>query len=340
MKRVKLIAPKKAIIEDIAIPDLKPNEILMRIAYCGICGSDLHASIGKHPFVPLPATPGHEFSGWVEKVGKNVTKFKNGDRVTAEPNLVCGECYNCKTGRYNICNSLRVMGCQGDGAMAEYFKLPANKAIRIPDELSLKHAVLIEPIAVGTHAIHKAGDLFGKNVVIIGSGMIGLGVLAGVKKAGANKIWISDFTPSRLNLALDIGADRILNATDNIISIIKKEASFTGIDIVFECVGNSSALRTSMELIRKGGKVIVMGVYEDEVRIKAADLQDREIQLIGTLMYTRQDFQDAIHLLLNGDLPSDKIIGKIFKLDYANEAFDYARNHKETIKTIIEINCE
>ncbi|MBD3353518.1 MAG: alcohol dehydrogenase catalytic domain-containing protein, partial [Candidatus Lokiarchaeota archaeon] len=162
MRRVKLTEPNKAIIEEVPYPKCGPNDVVMKIAYCGICGSDLHASIGEHPFVPLPATPGHEFSGWIEDVGANVSEFKKGDRVTSEPNLVCGKCYNCSIGRYNICENLRVMGCQGDGAMADFFLLPANKTVPIPDNLNMKHAALVEPVAVGCHASHRAGDLLMK----------------------------------------------------------------------------------------------------------------------------------------------------------------------------------
>lgn len=340
MRRVKLIEPKKAIIENVPKPKPGPDEILMKIAYCGICGSDLHASIGKHPFVPLPATPGHEFSGWVEEVGPGVEGFKKGDRVTSEPNLVCGKCYNCKIGRYNICEKLRVMGCQGDGAMADYFLLPVEKTVKIPDNLSLRHAALVEPIAVGTHAVHRAGDLFGKNVAIVGSGMIGLGVLACVVKAGAANIWVTDLSEDRLKLAKSIGATHIVNAKDDAVKKIRTEAGFNGIDVAFECVGVGTALRTAMSLIRKGGKVIVMGVYGDEATIRAADLQDQEMELIGTLMYTMRDVKEAIWILANKMIPAEKIISKVFLIDQAQEAFEYAREHKENIKIAIEINKE
>ena len=340
MNRIVLTEPEKAILEEVEKPVPGPNEILMKIAYSGICGSDLHASIGKHPFVPLPATPGHEFSGWVEEIGKNVTGFKIGDRVTSEPNLVCGECYNCKQGRYNICEKLRVMGCQGDGAMADYFLLSANKTVHLPDNLSLKDAALVEPVAVGTHAVHRAGDLYGKNVVIVGSGMIGLGVLANVIGAGAGKVWVTDFADDRLEIAKAIGADKVVNAKEDVISIIRGEAGYEGIDVVFECVGIGAALRTSMSLIRKGGKVVVMGVYGDDATIRAADLQDQEMELIGTLMYTMRDVKEAITLLAKGIIPTDKIFGDIFTLDKADEAFKYARAHKDVIKVIFEVNQE
>ncbi|MHA1819957.1 MAG: zinc-dependent alcohol dehydrogenase [Promethearchaeota archaeon] len=340
MRRVVLDKPLNAIIEEVPIPKPGPDEIVMKIAYCGICGSDLHAYEGKHPFIPLPATPGHEFSGWVYEVGENVKDFKVGDRVTAEPNLNCGKCYNCKIGRYNICENLRVMGCQGDGAMADYFLLPANKTVKLPDNLSLKDAALVEPLAVGVHAAHRAGDLYMKNVVIVGAGMIGLSVLTNVVRAGVKNIWVIDLSDDRLNLAKKIGATRVLNAKEDVVSIIRKEAGFEGVDVAFECVGVEASLRTCMDVIRKGARVVVIGVFGDESRIKSAILQDWEMELVGSLMYVRRDIEESIQLLAEKALPVEDTIGKIFPLDKPKEAFDFARENKKSIKTVFEINRE
>jgi len=340
MRRVKVIEPENIIIEKIPYPSPGPREVVMKIAYCGICGSDIHASLGKHPFVSLPATPGHEFSGWIEEVGEQVIEFKKGDRVTSEPNIVCGKCYNCVSGHYNICENLRVMGCQGDGAMADYISLPVEKTVALPAELSLKHAVLIEPLAVGTHAIHRAGDLFMKNVVIVGAGMIGLGVLASVVKSGAKNIWVTDLAEDRLELAKEIGATRVLNANEDVVNIIREEAGFEGVDVAFECVGIEASLRACMDVIRKGAKVIVMGVFSNESKIISANVQDREMELIGSLMYVMRDIKEAISLLVNNAIPADKIIGNIFSLDDASKAFEFVRAHKECIKTVLEVNKE
>jgi 2-desacetyl-2-hydroxyethyl bacteriochlorophyllide A dehydrogenase len=313
----------------------------MKIAYSGICGSDLHASVGEHPFVPLPATPGHEFSGWVEECGEGVTGFKKGDRVTAEPNLVCGECYLCRIGRYNICEHLRVMGCQGDGAMADYFLLPAAKTVPIPDALSLKHAALVEPLAVGVHAVRRAGDLFGQNVVIVGAGTIGLMVLACVVEAGARSVVVTDLNESRLALAKLMGATETINAGQvDAVQEILAERPYEGIDVVFECVGIELSLRNALDLARKGGKVIVVGVFGHETKVKAANIQDRETEVIGTLMYVMRDIQDAIRLLAQNKLPADQIISAVFPLDQCNEAFAEARNTQKNIKVLFEINGE
>lgn len=339
MRRVLLKSENEAVIENVDDPQPGPGEVMLKIAYSGICGSDIHAFQGKHPFVPLPATPGHEFSGTIAAVGDGVDGFEIGDRVSCEPNLVCGECYNCKTGRYNICENLRVMGCQGDGADADYFIAPAEKTVKIPNDLSLKDAALIEPLAVGVHATRRAGDLFGKNVVIIGAGMIGLSTLVCVARSGAKRIIVTDLSDSRLKLAKNLGATRTINAgKEDAVQTILDEKPFEGIDVVFEAVGIEQSIRDAMEVIRKGGKIIVMGVFGSETSVKMAWVQDREMELIGTLMYVMRDFKDAADILAENEDLGDMLITSVFPLDQPQKAFEAAMDTANNLKVIFEVN--
>ncbi len=342
MKRVRLLEPgTKAIVEEVAKPEPGPGDILMKVAYSGICGSDLHAYQGEHPFVPLPATPGHEFSGWVEAIGEGVEGFEIGQRVTAEPNLVCGECYLCRIGRYNICENLRVMGCQGEGAMADFFLLPAAKTVPIPDRLSLKDAALVEPLAVGVHAVRRGGDLFKKNVVIIGAGTIGLMTLAAVKAAGAREIVVTDLQDERLKIAKKMGATEIVNAkTKNAVETILNMKPYEGWDVVFECVGIEASIRDSLDIARKGGRVVVVGVFGHETKVKMANIQDRETEVIGTLMYVRRDITDAIEMLADQVFDTSDIISGVYSLEKCQDAFDEALNMEKNLKILFEINSE
>jgi len=341
MKRLVIPEPNKAKIEEVEIPEPDSDEVLLRIAYCGICGSDLHAYQDKHPFISLPATPGHEFSAIIEKLGNHVSNLQKGEKVTVEPSLTCGECYNCRIGRYNICENLRVMGCQGDGAMAEYLVVPSEKVIPIPERLSLLDASLSEPVAVGVHAAKRAGNLFNKNVVIIGAGMIGLSVLASVVKAGAENITIIDLSDWRLEKASQLGATKTINATNiNSVKEINNDKSYEGIDVVFECVGIENSIRDAIEIVRKGGKIIVIGVFGEEAEVQMAYVQDRELELIGSLMYIRRDFTDAVKMLANKEIPSDLFISKKFPLEDAEKAFKEAFKKKENLKIVFEINRE
>ncbi|MBY9004342.1 MAG: alcohol dehydrogenase catalytic domain-containing protein [Candidatus Lokiarchaeota archaeon] len=341
MRRVLIPEGNKAIIEIIDKPKLGYGEILLKVAYCGICGSDLHAFKGKHPFVPLPATPGHEFSGKISLIGEGVSEFEIGDRVTVEPSLVCNKCYNCKSGRYNICSELRVMGCQGDGAMADFIVIPANKAISLPDNLSLKHATLVEPLAVGVHAVTRGGNLLNKNIVVIGAGMIGLAVLICVVKAGAKRIIVTDLSDDRLEMAKNLGATSTINVSKiNPVEKILSEQPHEGIDVVFECVGIEKSIRDAMDLLRKGGRVVVVGVFGNEVKINMANVQDREQEIIGSLMYTRSDFIKAIQMITNASFPLEMFITKTFPLEKVEEAFRAALDTKTNLKVTFEINKE
>ena len=338
MKRVVIKEPKHVIVEEVPDPIPGPDEVLLDIVYAGICGSDMHAFLGEHPFIPLPATPGHEFSGRVSSVGENVRGLKPGDRVVCEPNLVCGHCFNCRTGRYNICENLVVMGCQGDGAMAQKFIAPADKTILIPDQLSLRDAVLVEPLAVGVHAARRAGDLFGKNVVILGAGTIGLMVLACVRQAGAAHIIITDLSARRLSLAEKMGASQTLNAgRKNEVEQIHAAQPYEGIDVIFECVGVEKSIRDAMAIVRKGGRIVVCGVFGSETTVRMVDVQDRELEIMGTIMYTRRDFTDAIRMLAENVVDTGIFLGDEYPLDRAQEAFDASFDTARHVKVVFRI---
>ena len=341
MRRIIIPEPNKITLEIVEELLPGPNEACIKIAYCGICGSDLHAFKGKHPFISLPATPGHEFSGIISALGNGDSDFRVGDRVTIEPSLVCGKCYNCRIGRYNICLNLKVMGCQSDGAMADYLVVPIDKVVPLPDNVTLKEAALAEPLAVGVHAAKRGGVLFNKNIVIIGAGMIGLSTLICVAKAGAKNIIVTDLSDDRLKIARSLGATQTINASE--IAPVEKILNIQpdeGIDIAFECVGIESSIRDAMDVVRKGGRVVVVGVFGDEVKVNMANVQDRELELIGTLMYTRRDFTEAVYMLSNASFSPELFITSVFPLDEPVEAFNAALNSKENIKVIIEVNKE
>lgn len=339
MRRLVIESPNSVLVKEVDVPEPRHGEVLIRIAYCGICGSDLHAFRGKHPFIPLPATPGHEFSGTIAAIGNGVTEFTKGDRVTCEPNLACGQCYNCKIGRYNICDNLRVMGCQGDGAMADYFIAPANKTVHLPDSLLLRDAALVEPLAVGVHAVRKAGDLFGKNIVIIGAGTIGLMTLVSAVKAGAKRIIVADLSEKRLGIAKQLGATGVVNAGNkDTVQTVLSSKPYEGYDVVFECVGIEKTIRDAMAIVRKGGRIVVCGVFEHETTVKMADVSDREIELFGTIMYIRRDITDAIDLIDEGYCPADTFISKVFSLENCKKAFMVASDTANNIKVIFKVN--
>ncbi|MFX0098583.1 MAG: zinc-binding dehydrogenase [Candidatus Hodarchaeota archaeon] len=345
MRRLYIPSVKKVVIED--VPDWEPgeNEVQVNISYCGICGSDVHAYKGLHPFVPVPAWPGHEGSGIVSKLGPGAEKsgLAVGDKVTFEPNLVCGECYNCKVGRYNICEKLKVMGCQTKGMLADYFVAPMEKIVKIPNDMSLKDAAMTEPLSVGLHAVRRAGVKVGDHVVIIGAGTIGLSVLQFVKLAGATTILAVDLIEDRLDVARKLGATHVANAS--ILSAseyLEKNPDlmgYEGVDIVFECVGNEPAMNECIKIARKGGKIIVMGVFGKLVNdFNAAWVQDREFNIIGSLMYTMRDVKDTIDAIYKGRVNVEPMITSVLDLDEGAKAFELAdKDTKNQLKVMVKV---
>ncbi len=338
-RRILIKSANEVVVDEVPVPTPGPGQVMLKIAYSGICGSDLHAYQGKHPFIDLPATPGHEFSGYIEAVGEGVTGFTKGQRVTVEPSLVCGKCYLCKTGRYNICESLRVMGCQGDGAMADYFVVPADKVVAIPDNLSLKHAALVEPMAVGVHAVRRSKIQVGSNVVILGAGTIGLGILQVAKMAGAKRIVVTDLIDDRLELAKQLGATRVINPKkEDPVKTLLTEKPYEGWDVIFEAVGIETTIRQALDIVRKGGQVVVVGVFGDETKVIMGNVQDRETEIIGTLMYLRRDFSDAVDYIASGQVQVEPLITSIFPLDDVAKAFQTAMDGQHQLKVLFEIH--
>lgn len=336
MIQAKLIKPQQLTIAEVPKPSPKENEVLVEVNSCGICGSDIHAYYGKHPFISCPVVPGHEFSGTVAEVGEKVEKIKIGERVTVEPSLVCGHCYNCQIGRYNICKELKVIGCQSDGALAEYLSVPEEKIIPLPQELDFESACLIEPLAVAVHAVRKSNFKKGNRVLILGAGSIGLLILQVVKAYGVGWVAISDLLKHRLAMAKELGADDIIDISKRKAADSLREKFEDGPDLIFECVGVETTIREAIEIARKGTIIMMIGVYEKEVSIPLGLVQDRELELLGSLMYGNGDFKEAVRLIVEEKLKVKPLITHRFKLKETKEAYQ-AIEKENSIKVLIQV---
>lgn len=338
MKQAELHAPLDVRVREVPRPTPGPDEVLIAVARVGICGSDLHAYHGQHPFIQLPVVPGHEFAGTVAEIGANVRGFAIGQRVTVEPSLVCGACYNCTHGRYNICEHLRVIGCQTDGALAEYLTVPAAKALPLPDSLTWDQAALLEPLAVAVHAVRVGRFQPGANVLILGAGTIGLMVLQAAKASGAGQVVITDLIPHRLDLALRLGAERAVNpAQADLAQVLEETFGPQRADVIFECVGVAATAREAVRVARKGTRIVLAGVFEEEVPLNLGLVQDRELELVGTLMYAGDDFPTAIRLAESGQVRVEPLITHRFPLSRAAEAFAAADDRERALKVLVEV---
>lgn len=318
------------------------GEARVRTSIVGICGSDLHAACGRHPFIDLPYRPGHEAVGVVDAVGEGVDESWVGKRVVVEPNLACGHCAQCKAGRYNICRELLVLGCQTPGALADTFTVAIDRLIPLADDLDDRHAILVEPLATPVHTVRRAaeavGDLEGRPVVVIGAGPIGLFVLLAARHAGA-KVVVADLLESKRARAERLGAAGTFDPT-------APDAVQTALDlmggpaaVVIDCVSRESSVAQAVDLVDKGGAVMIVGVAEGATPVPLGLIQDRELALIGNLMFVREDFTAAIELLSSGAVPIDEIISAEFDFDQSAQAFA-ASADPENVKVLVTVGSQ
>jgi 2-desacetyl-2-hydroxyethyl bacteriochlorophyllide A dehydrogenase len=315
------------------------GEALVRTTVVGICGSDLHAACGHHPFIDLPYRPGHEAVGVVAAVGPGVDEAWVGTRVTVEPNLACGHCTQCRSGRYNICRELVVFGCQTPGALADSFTIGVDRLVRIPPDLDDRHAILIEPLATPVHTVRRAaeavGDLTDRPVVVIGAGPIGLFALLAARHAGA-RVVVADLLESKRARAERLGAVGTFDPTTPDAVDAARRLLGGPAAVVIDCVSRESSVAQAVELVDKGGAIMIVGVAEGPTAVPLGLIQDRELTLIGSLMYVREDFTAAVELLASGAVPIDEIISAEFDFEHAAEAFG-ASADPENVKVLVTV---
>lgn len=316
----------------------EPGEVRVRTSLVGICGSDLHVLEGEHPFVSFPVLPGHEVVGVVDAVGPDVRGFAPGGRVLLEPNLVCGECAYCRSGRYNLCEKLAVVGFQAPGSLADLFIVPASRLHPVPASMGDREAALVEPLSTGVHAVRMAGgDLSGQTVAILGAGSIGLLTLIAAREGGAEAIAVTDVTASKWERTVRLGARAGFDGRDPGVVDRIKEALGGRPDVTFDCVSNQASTNQAMALAQKGGTVVVVGVATGPVQIPLPIIQDHEIRIQGSAMYVKEDVQRAIAILQSGTVPIDEIVTATYPLEQIAQAFATARGGEE-VKVQIRVS--
>jgi L-iditol 2-dehydrogenase len=340
MKQQIMIAPGKIEFQDIPIPEIKKNKILVKIMRIGICGSDIHVYQGKHPLTTYPVTQGHEVSGLIEKVGNEVKNVKLGDKVTIQPQVVCGKCYPCTHGKYHICDNLMVMGFQTTGMASEYFVCDAERAIKLPKDMSYEQGAMIEPVAVACGAISKVKHLKDMKVVVLGAGPIGNLIAQTAKGLGAQSVLITDISKFRLEIAKNVGIDHIVNPIrQNLSEEIVKVYGSDKADLIIECVGSNQTIDEAISNARKGTSIIIVGVFGHKPTVDLALIQDRELRLIGTLMYQTKDYLQAIELVQSGKVQLKPLMTNHFTFDDYDKAYRYIEEKKdEVMKVFVDIN--
>jgi L-iditol 2-dehydrogenase len=298
------------------------DQVKIQTVVTGICGSELHAFHGTHPFRIPPVISGHEFAGVVVETGKAVAKFSQGDRVTVEPHYGCGECDYCKAGKYNICQDKKVLGTQmWTGSFGEYVVAPESTVLRLPENVTFEQGALIEPLAVGVHAVRKAGVKLGSRVAVLGSGPIGLAILLAAKNSGATSIFVTDAMDYNLGIAEKLGATHTINTLkENAVDTVLNNTGGEGADIVFLAVGLESVLNDSLKMVKRGGKVSEVALFGKNPKVEISYIQNKEIQIEGCNMYTIEDFEIAAEAIAANMFDTDLLISKILPIEEVKKA--------------------
>jgi L-iditol 2-dehydrogenase len=331
MKALLLAQYRHLELTDLAVPRPGHGEVLIRVAACGICGSDVHGYDGASGRRIPPIVMGHEAAGTIAAVGEGVKGWSEGDRVTFDSTIYCGECPPCLQGNINLCDRRQVLGVScGDyrraGAFAEFVVVPARIVYRLPENLSFAEAALLEAVSVALHAVSLVPVAAGSTALVVGAGTIGLLLQQALTVAGCSRVFVADVDPTRLRLSHELGATGTLTAGQNLARSISELTHGTGVDLAVEAVGKAETVNAAIDSVRKGGSVILVGNISPEVTLPLQKVVTRQIRLQGSCA-SAGEYPKAIELLSSGAIRVEPLITAVAPLAEGPQWFErlYAR---------------
>ncbi len=329
-------------VADMPEPEIGPDDLLVRVKACGICGSDVHGLDGSTGRRIPPLVMGHEAAGLVEAVGRHVTGLQRGDRVTFDSTVSCGACFFCLRGEMNLCDRRVVLGVscgeyRRHGAFAEYVAVPRRIAYKLPDSLSFEHAAMIEAVSVAVHGVGLANVRLGDTGVVVGTGMIGLLVVQALRLAGCTRVIAVDVDDRRLAVAANLGACAGLNPTrDAVAAGVRELTGGRGADVVAEVVGASEPVALALDSVRKGGTVVLVGNASPKVELPLQPAVTRQIRILGSCA-SSGEYPQCIDLLAGGQMRVDPLISALAPLEDGPAWFDRLyRREPDLMKVILQ----
>ncbi len=339
MLRANLTAPYTINLEEVEVPKIADDEVLLKIHAFGICGSDIQMYHGLHKYMTFPVVIGHEVAAEIAEVGSEIKNYKVGELVTVEPQVTCGECYPCKIGRFNVCEHLKVMGVHQNGMACNYFAIKEKYLHKCPETMSWHNMALVEPMAVGVGSVKRAREIKGQNIVVVGAGTIGNLTAQAAKALGAANVMITDICEPKLDIARKSGIELAVNTSD--ISLKDAIINAFGVrkaDVIIDCAATRGSFMSILEAARPSSKIVVTGNYKAEMSLEIPILQRQEIELIGHMMYVREDFADAIAMLSDGRANIEHIVSATFPMEKIHDAFKYIEDNAQTVmKVVVEL---
>lgn len=347
MKAAVIVAPHSVSIREIDLPSPGAGQALLQVEAVGVCGSDLHAYEGTQPFFRYPEVGGHEVVGTVVEIRPHDTEPPAlpgrpqprpphpGDRVVLDPSMPCGECYPCRSGRYNCCENMRVLGVHAPGAFAEYMLAPVECLHGISDDVSADAAVMVEPLSIGVQSSTRARVTEDDTVLIIGAGTIGLSVLQVCRSRGA-RVAVSDLSAGRLQLARELGAVAAVSPADgDLRAALVDEFGPSGPSVVIEAVGRPGTVRQALDVVAASGRVVMLGLCTEDICIEGALMVRKELDFLGSRLHGGTVPQ-AIDLVEEGEVQPERLVTHHMRLDDLEQAFELMiRQPDTTLKVIL-----
>jgi len=340
MKALLLSEYRQLAITELPQPSVGPGDVLVKVAACGICGSDVHGYDGSSGRRIPPLVMGHEAAGEVVEIGTRVTQFEVGDRVTFDSTVYCGACIFCQRGEVNLCDSRMVLGVScGDyrrhGAFAEYVVVPERIVYQLPDDLPFEHAALVEAVSVAVHAARRSQVKRGDAALVVGSGMIGLLVIQVLKHAGCSPIFAADRDAERLEFAKQLGADETFDVTScDLPREIRERTGSVGVDVAFEVVGMTASVTAAIESVRKGGAVTLVGNLAPQVEVPLQSIVTREVSLFGTCA-SSGEYPECLQLMASGAVDVSTLISAAVPLEAGPQWFERLYNREPGLMKVV-----
>jgi L-iditol 2-dehydrogenase len=337
MLQIKLTAPYTFESEEAEKPRPAEGQALLKVRSVGICASDIQMYHGRHKYMTYPVVIGHEVSAVVEETGPGVRDFAPGDKVTVEPQIFCGKCYPCRTGRFNVCEDLKVMGVHRDGFCREYAALDASYLHRCPADMNEEWPALIEPLAVGVGSVKRGGDPRGANIAVVGAGTIGNCAAQAAKALGAAGVLITDVSAPKLEFAERCGIEHCVDTTKiSLADAIERAFGSRRADVIIDAAGVPASLSSILGAARRSSAVVVTGNFKEPFSLEVPVIQRQEISLVGHMMYVREDFADAIRFAGSGAVRLDGLITQRFTAADLKSAFEFIDAHPgQVMKAIV-----
>jgi 2-desacetyl-2-hydroxyethyl bacteriochlorophyllide A dehydrogenase len=337
MKAVSFQGKDSIAVVEVPVPEPTGDQVLIRVKFAGICGTDLSIASGKHPRATAPLVMGHEFSGQIAALPKQArSDLAVGDWVTVFPLLSCGECYICQMGLPHVCKNLGLLGIDTDGAFAEYVLAAEETILKIPDSLAGPLGALIEPLSVCIHSARMSRLQIGDTAVVTGAGPIGLLMAMVAQAAGAASVIMTEVAPVRISGARQLGFTVLNAADDDLVSQVLELTDRRGGDVVFEATGHTSVAPQLMDLVRIRGQIVQVGIFKEPVPLDMRTLNFHEVDVIGTRVYEKEDFRRAIILAAQKRIDLEPLVTNVLTLGEGVSAFEAAKN-ATSLKVLFEV---